>query len=53
MEDASSVFKGRMSLPKVPDGVGPDIDNERFYSEEARRYLKESVEAYSPTKTPA
>lgn len=49
MDDAPSVFKGRMSLPKVPDGVGWNNAGERLFSEESRKYLKESVKTYSPT----
>ena len=53
MEDAPSVFKGRMSLPKGPDGLRPDFENEKLYTDEARRYLKHSVVAYTSTKPPA
>lgn len=47
IEDASVLFKGRMSLPKGPDGIKPK-EGEPLYTEEARRYLKESMETYSP-----
>ena len=46
LEDASTLFKGRMSLPKGPGGLGSNADS--YYTDDARRYLRETVETYTP-----
>ena len=47
LEDASTLFKGRMSLPKGPGVMRPNPD-ERYYTDDARRYLRQTVETYTP-----
>ena len=48
LEDASTLFKGRISLLA---GMRLNTDGERYYTEDARRHLKESVETYTPVNS--
>ena len=51
LEDTQETLKGRINLPKAPEKttVGIENEGEKILSEEARKHLKTTMSAYSPT----